>query len=148
MNLNVLMAYGIFVFMLPTLAYEELRRSTQYRHAANNVVGARPQRQYLGPGDDTITITGRLYPQFKGTPLSLDALRAMAEDGKAWPLVCGYGRMYGAWIIENIDEGQTHFSPHGAPLRYEFSITFKRADASLIESLGMLKSSTQSLFGM
>jgi phage protein U len=144
----MMMAYGLFVFSLPTLAYQQLERDTQGRPPRHSGVGGRPQRQYVGPGDDTITLTGLLLPQFKGSPLSLDALRAMADDGKAWPLVAGYGRVYGAFIIESIREGQTLPQSTGAAQRIEFTILLKRIDASLIDSLGLLGSSAASLFGI
>ena len=77
-----MMALGQFVFSLPTLAYNEFRRSSAWRHPSNSRVGARPARQSLGPGDDTITLTGVLAPEFKGDPRAIEQLRAMAEEGR------------------------------------------------------------------
>lgn len=148
MRLSVQMAYGLFVFGLSTLAYENLRRSTQYRHAAGNVVGGRPKLQFIGPGAETINLTGRLFPQFKGTPLGLDLLRSMAAEGKAWPLICGYGRVFGTYVVTDIDEAQSNFTNLGIPERIEFTVNFTRADVRVTEALGTLKDGAKKLLGM
>ena len=85
----MMMALGMFVFSLHTLAYQELQQETEWRHPSTNRVGAAPARQFLGRGDDTITLPGVLLPELAGTMLSLDTLRQMADTGKAWPLVEG-----------------------------------------------------------
>jgi hypothetical protein len=73
------------VFGLDTLAYQELERASEWRHPTNSRVGARPAAQFLGPGPETITLTGLLAPLFKGSSKSLDLLREMANTGQAWP---------------------------------------------------------------
>lgn len=79
----------MFIFSLPTLAYQELQQHTEWRHASNNHVGAPPARQFLGHGDDSITLPGILIPELAGSTLSLDALCLMANMGKAWLMVEG-----------------------------------------------------------
>ena len=87
----MLMALGMFVFGLPTLAYQDLQRQTTWRHPSNSRVGSRPARQFVGPGDDTITLSGVLVPELMGRAASLDELRAMADTGAAWALASGAG---------------------------------------------------------
>jgi phage protein U len=77
-----MMALGQFLFGLDTLAYEQLQRATDWRHPANSRVGAMPARQYLGQGEDNITLTGLQVPEFCGDRESLDQLRDMADAGK------------------------------------------------------------------
>jgi hypothetical protein len=103
-------------------------------------VGALPARQFVGKGDDTITVSGLIVPEISGQQLSLDALRLMGDSGKAWPLVEGTGRIYGLWVIENVQQTSTLFFKDGAPRRIEFSITLQRVDDSQIELLGSLLS--------
>ena len=117
----MMLALGMFVFSLHTLAYQEMQRQTDWRHAANNRVGAQPARQFLGRGEDAITLPGLLLPELAGTTVSLDALRQMADTGKAWPLVDGTGRMRGLYVIESLSEGQTLFFRDGTPRRIAFS---------------------------
>ncbi|MBD8268385.1 phage tail protein [Pseudomonas fluorescens] len=132
----MMLSLGMFVFSLSTLAYQELQRQTNWRHASNSRVGAAPALQFVGRGEDTITLPGILLPELAGSTLSLDALRLMANTGKAWPMVEGTGRIYGLWVIESLSETKTLFFRDGTPRRIEFTLTLKRTDNDRIDLLG------------
>ena len=132
----MMLSLGMFVFSLSTLAYQELQRQTNWRHASNSRVGAPPALQFVGRGDDTITLPGIILPELAGSVLSLDALRLMANTGKAWPMVDGTGRIYGLWVIESLSETKTVFFRDGTPRRIEFTVTLKRTDDDRIDLLG------------
>ncbi|VVM80875.1 hypothetical protein PS682_02327 [Pseudomonas fluorescens] len=132
----MMMALGMFVFSLKTAAYQELQRQTDWRHASNNRVGAAPARQFVGRGDDAITLPGIVFPELAGSALSLDAIRLMANTGKAWPMVEGAGRIYGLWVIESLSETKTLFFSDGTPRRIEFTLSLKRTDDDRIDLLG------------
>lgn len=132
----MMLSLGMFVFSLSTLAYQELQRQTNWRHASNSRVGAPPALQFVGRGDDTITLPGIILPELAGSALSLDALRLMANTGKAWPMVEGTGRIYGLWVIESLSETKTVFFRDGTPRRIEFTLTLKRTDDDRIDLLG------------
>ncbi|MGO1068392.1 phage tail protein [Lysobacter sp. CA199] len=124
----MMMALDTFVFSLPTLAYDQLQRSTSWRHPASERVGARAARQYVGPGDDTIRLSGLIAPELTGTPASLDVLRAMADDGRPYALVEGTGIVHGAFVIGDINETRSLFFADGAARRIEFDMTLVRVD--------------------
>ncbi|MEW5715085.1 phage tail protein [Pseudomonas sp. SB113] len=134
----MMMTLGMFVFGLPTLAYQELQRTTEWRHSSTSRIGTNPASQFLGRGEDTISLPGTLMPGLVGSPLSLDVLRKMADTGKAWPLIGGTGRIYGTWVITSISETQQVFFEDGTPRRYEFTISLKRIDDGRIDMLGSL----------
>lgn len=134
----MMMALGMFVFSLHTAAYQELQRQTDWRHASNNRIGAAPARQFVGRGEDAITLPGILFPELTGTALSLDSLRLMANTGKAWPMVEGTGRIYGLWVIESLSETKTIFFPDGTARRIEFTLSLKRTDDDRVDLLGAL----------
>ncbi|MDD2978261.1 phage tail protein [Aquabacterium sp.] len=131
----MMMAFGDFVFSLNTIAYQELQRQTDWRHPSSSRVGARPARQFVGPGDDSITMTGRVVPEF-GDRWHLDNLRAMADTGNAWVLVDGSGRVYGQFVIEILSENGSLFQKDGTPLQIDFSIKLTRVDDNLTDTLG------------
>ena len=87
-------------------------------------------------GDDVITLPGILFPELAGSVLSLDAIRLMANTGKAWPMVEGTGRIYGLWVIESLSENKTIFFRDGTPQRIEFNLVLKRTDDDRIDLLG------------
>lgn len=134
----MMMALGVFIFGLPTLAYQELQRSTEWRHGSTSRIGTNPASQFLGRGEDTISLPGTLLPGLAGSPISLDVLRKMADTGKAWPLIGGTGRIYGIWVITSISETQQIFFEDGTPRRYEFTISLKRIDDGRLDMLGSL----------
>ena len=141
----MMMALGMFVFSLETLAYQEFQRQTDWRHASTSRIGTNPARQFLGKGDDSITLPGVLLPALAGSQLSLDALRMMGDTGKAWPLVEGTGRIYGLWVIESLSDTRTVFFPDGAARRIEFTLKLTRIDDGRIDLLGSLVGSAGSL---
>ena len=131
----MMMALDQFVFGLDDLAYQELQRKTAWRHPSTSRVGARDARQFLGQGDDSITLSGLLVPEFKGKLASLDKLREMGDAGDAYVLVDGEGKVYGAFVIEGMTEGQTIHTQQGRPRRIDFTIDLVRVDDKLATSL-------------
>ncbi|WP_211461792.1 phage tail protein [Collimonas silvisoli] len=134
----MMMALGMFVFSLPTLAYQELQRKTDWKHPSTSRVGARNARQYTGKGDDTITLSGWIAPELTGSVYSLDALRLMGDTGKSWILIAGTGRIYGSFVITGMTEGRTVLAQDGDAGKIEFSITLERTDESVLGLLNTL----------
>ena len=124
----MLLALGLFAFGISTLAHDELQRRASWRHATSPRIGARDATQYVGPGEETISISGTAYAELSNGSASLDELRAMANSGDAWPLLDGAGRVYGAYVIETIDEGQRVLLADGTPLKTDFTINLLRVD--------------------
>lgn len=124
----MMMAFGQFVFSLPTLAYQDLQRQSSWRHASNSRIGARPSRQFVGAGDDTFNLCGVLAPELTGGAAALDELREMANAGAAWPLVDGNGIVYGQYVIESLDETKSIFMQDGTARRIEFKLQLTRVD--------------------
>ncbi|MFM0181750.1 phage tail protein [Paraburkholderia aspalathi] len=130
----MLMSLDQFVFGLDTAAYQELQRRTSWKHPTTSRVGGRNARQYTGQGDDTITLSGMLAPDQFGKLESLTELRKMADAGDAYVLVDGAGRVYGAFVIEGMNEGQTLHMKDGTPRRIEFSLDLARVDDGLVKT--------------
>lgn len=132
----MMMGYGQFVFSLSTLAYQDLERNAEWRHPSNSRVGSRPVSQFVGPGDETFSLSGVLFPGFMGGPKNLDLLREMANTGQAWPLVAGSGTVYGAFVITSLRQHETNHLAEGTPQRIEFTINLKRVDDGATDQLG------------
>lgn len=59
----MMMVLGLYVFMLRTVPYQELQYQRSWRHAANSRVNRRPSTQFLGPDNDSLTLSGVLLPE-------------------------------------------------------------------------------------
>lgn len=121
-----LMALGMFLFEIGTLPFQELKRKSDWKHATTGRVGARDAAQYVGPGTETIGLSGTVYTEISKGGVSLDDLRDMADQGEAWPLVDGTGTVFGDYVIEAIDETRRAMLADGTPLKIEFSIDLLR----------------------
>lgn len=123
-----MMSLGMFVFELKSAPFQELQHQLGWRHASNSRVGARPARQFCGPDDETVTLTGQLYPELTGGQPSLDDLREMGDSGQAYPLIAGTGDIYGQFIIEGLQQTKAVFFEDGIARKIDFSLTLKRVD--------------------
>ena len=124
----MMMTLGFFVFSRLTVPYQTSQHDMVWRHPTNSRIGARPSAQFLGVGDETLTLSGVLMPEITGGELSLDALRKMADTGKAYPLIEGRGTVTGFFVIEKISKGRSEFFSDGAARKIEFTIELKRVD--------------------
>lgn len=141
----MMMTLGLFVFMLKTVPYQELQYQRSWRFPSNSRVGVRPSLQFLGPDNDTLTLSGVLLPEITGGRLSLLALEKIADLGRAWPLIEGSGTIYGMFVIESFSLTKTEFFSNGVCRRIEFTLTLKRNDESLSEMFGSLSSQLPAL---
>jgi phage protein U len=123
-----MMALGGYRFSLSTAAYQDLERTSSWRWPSADRVGARAVPQYVGPGEDTISMRGTIYPHFRGGLGQLSAMRAEASQGAPLLLVDGSGRVWGKFVITEIREGQTVFFSNGKPRRIDFDISLTMYD--------------------
>lgn len=124
-NSFVMMALGDFRFGLDTAAYQELSRSNSWRWPSVERIGARPALQFVGPGEDTITLNGQIYPHFRGGLGQLAAMRKEADKGEPLMLVDGRGIVWGKFVITDLRETQGTFFSNGAPRCQEFDLTLQ-----------------------
>lgn len=120
------MILGMFPFSIPTVVYQQLQRSTNWRHPSNSRVGDMPAYQFTGRGEDTISLDGSIVPEF-GSQMSITALRTMGDTGKAFPLIAGTGKVFGLYHIDDLQETQTLFFPDGTPKKIEFTLKMTQA---------------------
>jgi phage protein U len=120
-----MMALGDYRFALDTAAYEKLQRTTSYRWETINRLGRAPAQQFIGAGDDDISMDGVIYPHFRGGLGQLDEIRTLAGQGEPLLLVDGTGKVWGDYVVREVGEGQSVFFSNGAPRKIEFSLTLR-----------------------
>lgn len=63
-NSGTMMMLGQYRFSIDSAAYQTFTRSTEYRWEEQKRLGKDPAMQFVGPGTDTITLEGTIYPHF------------------------------------------------------------------------------------
>lgn len=123
-----MMIWGFALFRLSknNASYSSLATSKSYRHAFNDRVGNRASQQYVGAGEDIITITGTLAPLVTGGRLALHRFESQADSGLPFPLIESNGTVHGFYVITDIATNETEHIDDGRPKVIEYTITFKR----------------------
>lgn len=117
---------GDYMFSLDTSAFQELSRNTEYRWTSQKRLNRKPSAQFSGQDDDTIELSGTVYPHFRGGLAQIDQLRAIAGTGKALPLIYAFnrtGQYNGLWCIRSIRETRKEFFNDGTCRKIEFSLS-------------------------
>ncbi len=126
------MNLGSYQFEINTAAYQALRRNTSYRWQQQNRLTRQPSQQYIGEGDDQITLNGRIYPQFAGGLGQLDRMRAEAAKATKLSLIDGMGKVYGQFVITKITEMQSNIMYGGKPRRIDFTVALTAYGEDLV----------------
>lgn len=119
---ETMMALGSYRFSIDSAAYQELKHSQAYRWQAQERLQRRPAMQFVGAGEESIELSGVIYPHFKGGLEQLDTMRTEANKGQPLLLVDGLGFVWGQWVITQIDEEQSFFQGNGQPLKQSFQV--------------------------
>jgi phage protein U len=114
---------GDFQFDIPNGVPQTLERTAEYRWESQDRLLRAPAVQFLGPGNQEITLDGVLFPGFSGRQTTVENLRALAGKGEPQMLTDGNGRVWGKWSIRNLREGLGLFAPGGGARQITFSIT-------------------------
>lgn len=123
-----LMSLGMFIFGMDTLPYQQLTASAQWRHAQTDRHQAPPASQFLGRGQDTISIGGLCVPEVAGDFGAFDTLVEMANTGDNWPLIDGLGRILGNFRIMVLEREHLTVMAGGVPRHIGFTLDLQRAD--------------------
>jgi phage protein U len=124
----MLAALGMFIFDTDSALFDELSRRRSWRHGRTERFGARAASQFLGPGQDQVTLSGKLIPELAGSYSSIEKLVEMADTGEAYPLADGLGNILGSFTIETIDEQHSNLIDTGRARTIDFSIDLERVD--------------------
>ena len=117
---------GSFTFGIDTAAFQELQRSSTYKWQAQDRIGRKPAQQNTGQGSDTITLSGVIYPHYRGGLGQIDALRSQASQDEPMPLIYAFesvGQYCGLWCVTGIEETRTVFFEDGTPRKIEFRLS-------------------------
>jgi len=131
----MLMSLGQFVFMTTSLAFKEIQRQRSWNYANNAVAFGRAKKQFMGAGEDSVTLPGLIYEEYGfGSRFALDELASMADTGQGYVLMDGSGYLYGVFVIDSIDETKSILMDNGVPRKIDYTLKLSRTDDDRIEN--------------
>jgi len=119
---EVMMALGEYRFSLNTAAYQEIKKTQEYRWVSQERIQRRPAQQFVGLGKETIGLSGVIYPHYLGGTNQIQNLKIEAEKGKPLLLTDGLGFVWGQWVVNQITETCSYLQSNGQPLKQTFQI--------------------------
>ena len=119
----VMMQLGDFQFGVATARYQEVRRQTRFMWAKQDRVGAAPNYQATGLDEDKLTLSGVVYPDYKGDLFAVKKIRELGAAQEPQSLVDMYGYVHGRWVVADIEEGHTDLDAEGIPRKVDFRLS-------------------------
>lgn len=120
-----MMILGEYPFSIHTAAYDSLQHSTEYNWQSQQRLGKKPAQQFLGFGEETISLSGLMLPDFSGGMAQIGAMRESAAKGEPLILIDGNGFVMGKWCITKINNTNTVFWGNGSARKIEFAMDLK-----------------------
>lgn len=131
----MILSLGQFIFSVDTLTFNELQRSRSWSFANNDIAQGRPQYQFTGTGEETISIPFLIYQEHGfGNRQSVDDLAEMADTGAGYVLIDGSGYIYGVFAIDSIDDNRSFLTINGVPRKVDGTLKLTRVDDNRIQS--------------
>lgn len=121
-----LIAIGMFVFRTDGPTFDELERRVDFKWEASPRYGERDALQFTGPGEDKITISGKLVPEIAGSYSDIETLREMGDIGEVQDVVLGTGKVLGQYVIKAVDDRQESIVAGGMARVVDFAVDLLR----------------------
>jgi phage protein U len=131
---------GLILFYVPmpgedTPNFETLQRDTQFTWVSNDRLSRDPAMQFTGPGEENISIDGRMYPHHFGGLSTIQRLRDAGRAGKPYILVrfypltnpTGYGsEVIGNFVIKRVRTVESKIGSLGIAHKIDFTLEICR----------------------
>lgn len=120
-------ALGGFIFAPSFGSFEEMEQSWETPRASLDVIGSRPVKQWMGPGDTHLNLSGSIWPEIQLPGLlKIDALAGFASSGIPLPFLMATGQFLGMWGIANTIKSSGELARFGFPGEIGFEIELER----------------------
>ncbi|CUU87818.1 phage tail protein [Campylobacter hyointestinalis] len=103
-----------------------ISRESEFGISENIRIGNYPALFRANLGNESIKIDGHTLPYQGDKQEALKELYALAKSGISYPLVTGYGKYLGKFVIAKISESQAIFTDNGLFFTQNFSLELKK----------------------
>jgi len=125
------MLYIIGALTMDTMPFnvDKVSRDAGADIVSKPVIGGLKPKEFMGEGDDNITLSGQLLPSKIGGLNELEAAHSMRVSGTRFPLMRGDGARLGWFAITRISEGHKHLMRNGVGFVVKHSITMTKVQS-------------------
>jgi phage protein U len=144
------MLYMIGTLAIDTrpFAVDAMSRNAAADIASKPLIESLPGKEFMGEGDDEITLSGQLLPSKIGGLSELETLHAMRRAGTRFPLMRGDGRRLGWFAITRINEDHQELTRDGVGFVVKHQITMTKVAADSGSGLGIIQGLLSLFFGL
>jgi phage protein U len=122
----MLASIGPVVFEVAPLSILSIDEAEVEDFARKELVGTALGYEHMGSGEETVTISARLFPERFGGLSSLAALDSMRRSGVAQMMVRGDGAVQGWVLLTRLDKRSSYLDPDGVGRLIDVDITLTR----------------------
>lgn len=105
---------------------ENISKESEFGISENSRIGNYSTLFRANLGSESIKIDGHTLPYQGDKQEALKGLYALANAGLSYPLVTGYGKYLGKFVIIKISENQAVFTDNGLFFNQGFSLELRR----------------------
>lgn len=133
---DTLIALGDNLFFVPYpgedgLGFDTVTREAYFTWASSQRLSRDPAQQFTGPGEEVVTLRGRVYPLLFGGTATLDGLREDGRGGEPLDLIAFSsaddlsaltGTKVGRFAIRRLKKDSSKVSAVGVPHQIDFEL--------------------------
>ncbi|MGG7074579.1 phage tail protein [Campylobacter sp. 9BO] len=105
---------------------DSISRESDFAISANERISNHPALFRTNLGSESIKIDAHTLPNNGDKQSALKPLYDLASAGLSYPLITGYGKYLGKFVITKISESQAVFTDNGLFFTQGFSLELKR----------------------
>jgi uncharacterized protein len=108
---------------------DEMSRSAGADIASKAIMGALQGKEFMGEGDEEITLSGQLLPTKIGGLNELEIVTKMMKTGTRFPLHRGDGKRMGWFALTKVSESHSQLMRNGVGFVVKYSVTMTKVQA-------------------
>ncbi|WNO10562.1 phage tail protein [Teredinibacter sp. KSP-S5-2] len=112
-------------FSIQTAAYQQLKITRSFQWVSQERISERPANQFISLGEKSLSLSGVIYPHYRGGLKQIDELEKEAEQGVPLQLVDGLGDVWGLWVVLSLADTRSFFLQNGQPQKQEFELSLR-----------------------
>lgn len=122
----MLFQWGALQFDITPFNVHEADQMTATDWARKEIAGAAIYREWVGEGDEEITLRGRVFPHRLGGLTELEILESFRRQGKAEQMMRGDGFVLGWYVLEKLARAHRFLGADGVGQQINFEGHFAR----------------------